>query len=173
MVPTVKHTLVSWRRKFQSFNLENRISACFFNRFKSRTISFRSPWVSRCGSLEEMVPAKVGSQSIFLLAWPIFSSLDSLSLNVMYGGGFGTGNSPLCGTGLIADGKFGYWTVCLDFAVTPVIMVRQKYQSEAWPIGSLQTIGIAKGIKREPFAHSARNLAHVTQQKWGAQPLSW
>ena len=39
-------------------------------------------------------------------------------------------------------------------------------------VGSLQTIGMAKGLQREPFAHSARRLAHVTQQKWGAQLLS-
>jgi len=32
---------------------------------------------------------------------------------------------------------------------------------------------MAKGIQREPFAHAARRLAHVTQQKWGAQLLSW
>jgi hypothetical protein len=31
-------------------------------------------------------------------------------------------------------------------------------------VGSLQTIGMAKGIQREPFAHAARSLAHVTQQ---------
>ena len=46
-----KNTFVSWRRRFQPFNLEPKSSACFFDRFKSRTISFRSPWVSRCGSL--------------------------------------------------------------------------------------------------------------------------
>jgi len=61
----------------------------------------------------------------------------------------------------------------LDFAVTPVILVRQKQQSETWSVGSLQTIGMAKGIQREPFVHAARRLAHVTQQKWGAQHLSW
>jgi len=31
---------------------------------------------------------------------------------------------------------------------------------------------MAKGIQREPFAQAARNVAHVTQQKWGAQLLS-
>jgi len=60
--------------------------------------------------------------------------------------------------------------VYLDFAVTPV--VRQKQQSETWSVGSLQTIGKAKGIERERFAHAARLVAHVTQQKWGAQILS-
>jgi hypothetical protein len=49
--------------------------------------------------------ANVGSQYILLLAWPTSSSLDSLSLNVMLVGGFGTGNSALLGIGLIADGK--------------------------------------------------------------------
>ena len=161
-----------WRRRFQPFSLEPESSACVFDRFISR-ISFRSPWVSRCGSLEQQAPAKVGSQSILLLAWPTSSSLDSLSLNVMFVGGFGTGNSALWGTGLIADGKLGYWTVCLDFSVVPVIVVRQKQQCETWSVGSLQTIGMVKGIQRELFVHAARSLAHVTQQKRGAHLLSW
>ena len=59
-------------------------------------------------------------KSMLLLARPTSSSFDSLSLRVMFVWGFGTGNSTLWGTGLIADGKFGYWTVCLEFAVTPV-----------------------------------------------------
>ena len=62
--------------------------------------------------------------------------------------------------------------MCLEFAVTPVILVRQKQQSDTWSVGSLQTIGMAKGIQREPFAHAARSLAHVTQRKLGAQLLS-
>jgi len=40
--------------------------------------------------------------------------------------GFGTGNSSLCGTGLIADGKSGYFTVCLDLELIPVMFVKQK-----------------------------------------------
>jgi hypothetical protein len=43
MASMAKHTLVFWRRTFQPFNLESKRSACFFDRFKSRTISFRSP----------------------------------------------------------------------------------------------------------------------------------
>jgi len=39
-------------------------------------------------------------------------------------------------------------------------------------VGSLQTIGMAKGIQHEPFVHAVRNLAYVTQQKLGAQILS-
>jgi hypothetical protein len=62
--------------------------------------------------------------------------------------------------------------VCLDFAATPVILVKQKQQSETWSTGSLQTIGMVKGIQHEPFAHYARSLAHVTEEKWGAQLLS-
>jgi hypothetical protein len=45
-------------------------------------------------------------------------------------------------------------------------------QSEAWSLVSVQTVGMAKGIQREPFAQAARSVAHVTQQKWGAQLLS-
>jgi len=36
-----------------------------------------------------------------------------------FSGGFVTCNSSLCGTGLIADGKSGHFTVCLDFGVGP------------------------------------------------------
>jgi len=39
-------------------------------------------------------------------------------------------------------------------------------------MGSLQTIGMAKGIERERFSHAARSVAHVTQQKWVAYILS-
>jgi hypothetical protein len=164
---------MSWSRRFQPFNLEPKISAYFFDRFKSRTISFRSPWVSRCDSLEEQTPVNVRSQSIFFIAWPTPSSLDSMALSVMFVGSFGARNSALWGTGLIADFKLGYWTVCLDFVVTPEILVRQKKQFEAWPVGPLQTIGMVKSIQREPFAHVARSVAHVTQQKLGAQLYSW
>ena len=43
MAPTVKHTFLSWRRRFQPFNLEPDSSVCFFDGFKSRTISFTYP----------------------------------------------------------------------------------------------------------------------------------
>jgi hypothetical protein len=62
--------------------------------------------------------------------------------------------------------------VSLEYAITPVILVTHKQQSETWSVGSLQTIGMAKGIEREHFAHSARRLAHVTQQNLEAQLLS-
>jgi len=32
---------------------------------------------------------------------------------------------------------------------------------------------MVKGIQREPFARAVRRLAHVTQQKWEDQLLSW
>ena len=35
-------------------------------------------------------------------------------------------------TGLIADGKFGYFTVYLDLEVAPAMYVKQKYQSDEW-----------------------------------------
>jgi len=28
-------------------------------------------------------------------------------------------------------------------------------------------------MEREPFVHAEISMAHVTQQKWGAQLLSW
>ena len=59
--------------------------------------------------------------------------------------------------------------MCLDFAVTPVILVRQKQQSEIWSVDSIQTTGMAKEIQREPFAHAARSLARHTT-KTGSPP---
>jgi len=37
------------------------------------------------------------------------------------------GNLSLCGEGLIAVGKSGYLTVCLELEVIPVMFVKQKY----------------------------------------------
>jgi hypothetical protein len=48
-----------------------------------------------------------------------------LSLKATISGGYGTGSSSLYGTGLIADGKCGYFTVCLDLEVIPVMFVKQ------------------------------------------------
>jgi hypothetical protein len=67
-------------------------------------------------------------------------------------------------TGLIAGGKSGYFTVCVDLEVIPVMFVKQKYQSVEWSSGSLQTMGTATGIWREPVAYPVRSLIHVTQQ---------
>jgi len=39
-------------------------------------------------------------------------------------GGNGTGSSLLYGTSLIADGKSGYFAVCLDLEVIPVTFVK-------------------------------------------------
>jgi hypothetical protein len=74
--------------------------------------------------------------------------------------GFGTGNSSLCWTGLIADGKSRYFTVCLDLEVIPVMFVKVDEGSS----GSLQTTGTAKGIWRKPFPHPVRSFSHVPQQ---------
>jgi len=79
-------------------------------------------------------------------------------------GGFGTGYSSLCGTSLTTAGKSGYFTVCLDLEVMPLMLVKQKQQSDEWSFGSLQTMGTVNGFWREPFTHPARNLIHVTQQ---------
>ena len=75
MVPKVKHTLVSWHRRFQPFNLEPKSSACFFDRFKSRMIIFSSPWVSRCGFIGRRGPCKcwitihIVSLSYIFISW--------------------------------------------------------------------------------------------------------
>jgi len=59
--------------------------------------------------------------------------------------------------------------VCLDCAVTPVILVRQKQQSETWSWASFQIIGMAKGIEREYFTHAARRL-EMSHDKNGEPP---
>jgi len=41
-----------------------------------------------------------------------------------------TGNCSLFWTGLIADGKSGYFTVCLDLEVIHLMFVQQKCQSD-------------------------------------------
>jgi hypothetical protein len=40
--------------------------------------------------------------------------------------GYGTDSSSLYGASLIADGKSGYFTVCLDLEVIPVMFVKEK-----------------------------------------------
>jgi len=47
-------------------------------------------------------------------------------IKTRFSGGFGTVNPLLCGRGLIADVKSGYFTVCLDLQVTPVMYVTRK-----------------------------------------------
>jgi hypothetical protein len=76
--------------------------------------------------------------------------------------GIGTGNSSLFWTGLIADGKSGYFTVCLDLEVIQLCLL--KYQSDEWPFGSLQTMGTANGISLELFNHHVRSFIQVTQE---------
>jgi hypothetical protein len=63
---------------------------------------------------------------------------------------FGTRNSSLFWTGLIADGKSEYFTVCLDLEVVPVVFVKQKYQSDEWIFSPLN--------HRNGKRHLARNI---------------
>jgi len=90
--------------------------------------SLRSPCVNKCGLDEEQLASHVGSQSTLFPSWCQWSSSESdmSSIKVRFLGGFGTGYSSLCGTGLIADGKSGYFTVCLDLEVMPLMLVKQK-----------------------------------------------
>jgi len=62
--------------------------------------------------------------------------------------GFGADILSLCGTGLIADSKLGYITMCLDLEIIPYMSVKQDDER---PSGSIQTIGMAKATWREPF----------------------
>ena len=58
----------------------------------------------------------------------------------------------------------------MDFAFTPVILIRQKKQSETLFLGFLQTVGMVKVIQHEPFAHAVRSLARHTT-KMGSSTL--
>ena len=58
----------------------------------------------------------------FLLS-VLLSSESELSLLKVTFGGFGTGISSLCGMGVNAVGKSGYFTGCLDSYMIPVMFV--------------------------------------------------
>jgi hypothetical protein len=59
----------------------------------------------------------------FLLS-VIFTRLRVVIAKSQISVGFGTGNSSPFSTGLIADGKSGYFIVCLDLKVIPVLFVK-------------------------------------------------
>ena len=95
---------MSWRRRFQPWSLKVQLASLT----GTNRGQYHSGPLESAGSLEEQAPANFGSQSVLLLAWSTYSSLDSLALSVMFVRGFGTGGSTLWGTGLIADDKLGY-----------------------------------------------------------------
>ena len=76
------------------------------DKLKSRTRLLIYLSVNKWSSDEKQLASDFGSKSTLSpTCCPRFSSESELSLlNV---GGFGTGNSSLCGTGLIVDGKAG------------------------------------------------------------------
>jgi hypothetical protein len=76
---------------------------------------------------------------------------------------FGTSNSSQFWTGLIADGKSGYFTVCLDLEVIPVMFLN-KSVSRMSVFCSLQTMETANGIWREMLTHPVRSLTHIAQE---------
>jgi len=80
--------------------------------------------------LEEQLPLNVGLHSTFSPSCCLQSSseLKLSSLKVRFSGDFGTGNSSLCETGLIAGGKTGSFTVCLDLEMVPVLFVKSNNQ---------------------------------------------
>jgi len=55
-----------------------------------------------------------------------FLAVRDLVIAKIFSGGFSTGNSSLCWTGLIADGKSLYFTECLDLEVIPIMSHKQK-----------------------------------------------
>ena len=87
----------------------------------------RSPCVDKWVSGGEQLVSNVELETTLSPAccpWSLSES-EFLSLKVRFIGGFDTRNSTLCGTGLIVDGKSGYFTVCLDFELIPVMFVKQ------------------------------------------------
>ena len=184
-----KYQIVLWREKFFECILaicernifhylggdDSTLEAYFWDKFISGIRSLRSLCVNKWGSFEEQLALNVGSQSALPTSCcPWFWSESELSsLTVRFSGGFRTGYSSLCCTGLIADGKSGYFTVSLDLEVIPIMFVKQRQQSVEVSCGSLQTLETANGIWREPFTHPLRSLTQGTQQIWGAKLLSW
>ena len=55
--------------------------------------------------------------------------------------------------------------MCLDLDVIPVMFVEKSNNRMSVLFSSLQTMGTAKGIWREPFTHPVISSIHVTQQK--------
>jgi hypothetical protein len=49
--------------------------------------------------------------------------------------GLGRGTASLCVTGLIIVGRSGFFIVCLDLEVIPVMFVKQKYHLGEWSFG--------------------------------------
>jgi hypothetical protein len=85
----------------------------------------RSPGVYKWGWNEEQRACNVGLQTCPLLAARAFLSESELSsLKVRFSRCCDTGNSSLCGTDFIVDGKSGYFTVGLD--ANPDIFIKQK-----------------------------------------------
>ena len=105
-------------RIFHPLSLEPKSSACFLNSSKSQTRSFNSPWVNRWGSQEDVLVSKVAS-SCSSFGTSVAASCSHSSSRVRCVGRCGIGKSSLWGTGLIADGKFVYFTVCLDLLLIP------------------------------------------------------
>jgi hypothetical protein len=70
-------------------------------------------------SSEEQLTANVvlhSTLSPFMLL-VIFKGIRVVVTKLRFSGVFGTGNSSLCGTNLISDGKYDYFIVCLDLKV--------------------------------------------------------
>jgi len=123
---------------------------------------------------EEQLASNVGLHSTLSPSCLCSSSESELSsLKVRYSGGFGTGSSLLCGTCLIADGKSGYFTVCLDLEVILVMSVKRKFQSDEWSFGSLQTKGTVNDIWCEPFTHAKEALHTLCNKYKGPNFLCW
>jgi len=101
----------------------------------------RPPYVNKWASDEEQLASNVGSQSTLSSSYYPWSSSESVLslLQVGFSGGFDAGNFSLCGTGLIADGKSGYFTLCLDLEVISLMSGKQELQSDESSFGSIQT----------------------------------
>ena len=125
---TTKHTIF--------FNLEPRIRAEFFGKFKSLTRSFSSAWINNFGCWSH----SYSEHSVIWLS-DKDSSLTESSTASKYLGGNGIRIPGPWGTGRMAEGKLGYWMSCLFLLLNPATTQEQKYHSFPCPFGSLHTIG--------------------------------
>ena len=120
-----KHTLVSFWRRFHPLSSEPKNFGLFFYDFKSRRRWFNSHWVNRWGSQEDVLVSTVAS-SCCSFGTSVAAWCSDSSSTVRCVAGCGIGKSSLWGTDVKADGKFGYFTVCLDLLLNPLTCVIQK-----------------------------------------------
>ena len=118
----------SWTR-FHCLSREAKISDCCFDRYKSRASSFRSSWVSQCGSLP-LVPEyvdSISSQRYWLgriFHWRHFFIWWGKKILIYWRCGYR--KIIWMGNGSHSRSKLGYLIFFLEDALKPVMLVKQK-----------------------------------------------